>query len=232
MGCTKNCNLSTTCLNVVPIFQGMTQEDIAILQGVVTSRCFNKGEIVFREGESSEALFIIQKGLIKLTKVSVDGKEQIIRLLFEGDFFGQFSLLQNENHYANAETLEETIICTIEKQPFIEALERSPNMALRFISALNNRLHHADEWMSLLSLMDVEQRLARVILLFSEKLALTNGQFTLPISKKDLASLIGTTPETLSRKLVSFVEKQILVLKQRRDIQVVDHHKLKLIAGL
>jgi CRP-like cAMP-binding protein len=232
MGCNKNCNLKTTCLSLVPVFQGMSSEDVLKLQNVTNSRCFKKGEFIFREGDRSETLFIIRKGLIKLSKVSEEGKEQIIRLLFQGDFFGQFALLQNESHYANAEALEETIVCSIEKQPFVNALERNPTMAFHFIHALNKRLFLADEWMSLISLMDVEQRLARVILLFYEKLDVSHDQFTLPISKRDLASLIGTTPETLSRKLVLFVAKQAIQLKQRRDIQVVDYQRLKKIAGL
>ncbi|MCT8138569.1 Crp/Fnr family transcriptional regulator [Anaerobacillus sp. CMMVII] len=232
MGCTQNCNLNQTCLRLVPIFEGISSDDVTTLQAVTKSQSYKKGDIIFREGERSESLFIIQKGLIKLSKVSVDGKEQIIRLLFQGDFFGQFALLQNESHYANAEVLEETIVCTIAKKTFLSTLEKSPSMALRFINDLNNRLYHADEWMSLLSLMDVEQRLARILLLFLNKLENTNGYFTLPISKRDLASLIGTTPETLSRKLVFFVTQDIIQLKHRREIQVVDYNKLTFIAGL
>lgn len=231
MCCDRNCNKFTSCLNLVPIFQGMSTNEINNLQQVTKSRCFKKGELIFREGEQSDKFFIVHKGLIKLSKVAENGKEQILRLLFQGDFFGQFALLKDENYYANAEALENTIVCTIEKKLFVDTIERNPTMAVNFINALSNRLVLADEWMSLLSLLEVEQRLARVIILFYDRIGMSENQFTLPISKRDLASFIGTTPETLSRKLMSFVGQQLISLKQRRDIQVVDYNKLKTLAG-
>jgi CRP/FNR family transcriptional regulator len=209
----------------------MEHEELETIQSVTKSSCYKKGDYIFREGERSETLFIVHEGLIKLSKLNDEGKEQIIRLLFPGDFFGQFALLQNSNHYANAEALEQTTICSIEKAGFLDTLGKNPTMALHFINALNNRLFLADEWMSLLSLMEVEKRLARVILLFIEKVEVKNNEFLLPISKKDLASLIGTTPETLSRKLLSFAEQKIIAVKQRR-VQVVDIQKLKQLAGM
>lgn len=233
MCCTqKNCVHQSSCLRLVPVFQGMDHEELETIQSVTKSSCYKKGDYIFREGERSDTLFIVHEGLIKISKVNDEGKEQIIRLLFPGDFFGQFALLQNSDHYANAEALAQTTICSIEKSAFLDTLGKNPTMALHFINALNNRLFLADEWMSLLSLMEVEKRVARVILLLFEKVEVRNNEFILPITKKDLASLIGTTPETLSRKLLSFVEQKIIAVKQRRVIQVLNLDMLKEIAGL
>jgi CRP-like cAMP-binding protein len=80
--------------------------------------------------------------------------------------------------------------------------------------------------------MEVEQRLARAILLFYGKIHPQSGQFNLPVTKKDMASLIGTTPETLSRRLVSFVTQNIISMNGRREIQILEHEKLKKLAGL
>ncbi len=232
MCCTQNCNHQSSCLRIVPVFQGLDHEELVTIQSVTNSSCYKKGDYIFREGEHSDTLFVVHEGLIKLSKLNEEGKEQIIRLLFPGDFFGQFALLQNSDHYANAEALEQTTICSIEKSAFLDTLGKNPTMALHFINALNNRLFLADEWMSLLSLMEVEKRLARVILLFFEKVEVRNNEFVLPIPKKDLASLIGTTPETLSRKLLSFAEQKIIAVKQRRVIQVLNLDTLKVLAGL
>lgn len=233
MCCTqKNCVHQSSCLRLVPVFQGMDHEELETIQSVTKSSCYKKGDYIFREGERSDTLFVVHEGLIKISKVNDEGKEQIIRLLFPGDFFGQFALLQNSDHYANAEALAQTTICSIEKSAFLDTLGKNPTMALHFINALNNRLFLADEWMSLLSLMEVEKRVARVILLLFEKVEVRNNEFILPITKKDLASLIGTTPETLSRKLLSFVEQKIIAVKQRRVIQVLNLDMLKEIAGL
>ncbi|QOR67881.1 Crp/Fnr family transcriptional regulator [Cytobacillus suaedae] len=216
-----------SCIRLVPIFQGMSSEEIEVLEKVCHLRKFTKGEFVFREGESSESLYIVGKGLVKITKISEDGKEQIVRLLFPGDFFGQSALLKTENHYANAITLDQSELCTIHKQDFLKAIQRNPDMSFRYILALNERLHQADEWVSLLSLLDVEQRLASVLLLFSEKINIAGGAFSLPISKKVLATLIGTTPETISRKLVAFVNENIITMNGQRDIQILNYEALK-----
>ncbi|MBE4907615.1 Crp/Fnr family transcriptional regulator [Bacillus luteolus] len=215
------------CIRLVPIFQGMSIEEIEVLEKVCHIRKFNKGEFVFREGDSSETLYIVGQGLVKITKISEDGKEQIVRLLFPGDFFGQSALLKTENHYANAITLDQSELCTIHKQDFLMAIRRNPDISFRYILALNERLHQADEWVSLLSLLDVEQRLASVLLLFSEKMNITGGTFTLPISKKVLATLIGTTPETISRKLVAFVNENIITMNGQREIQILNYEALK-----
>lgn len=231
MSSQENCELSSSCLNFVPVFQGMKEEEISALQEVTESQCFHKGEFIFHEGERSEKLFIINHGLIKLTKLSDDGKEQIIRLLFPGDFFGLVAMLKDVTHYSNAEALDHTDICYIKKEDFLKTMERNPDMSYRFILSLNDRLLQADEWVSLLSLMEVEQRLARVLLLFYDKIQPETKHFTLPVTKKDMACLIGTTPETLSRRLVSFVAQNIITMNGRREITIVDFEKLSQIAG-
>lgn len=210
----------------------MNESELQLLQEATMSECFDKGEFIFREGERSETLFIVNKGLIKLTKGSEEGREQIIRLLFPGDFFGLFAMLKSEQHYTSAEALDHTEICFIKKSELLKIMERNPDMSFRFILSLNDRLHQADEWVSLLSLMEVEQRLARAILLFHGKIRRESMCFTLPVTKKDMASLIGTTPETLSRRLVSFVSQNVIAMNGRREIKILDYEKLKALAGL
>jgi CRP/FNR family transcriptional regulator, anaerobic regulatory protein len=214
-------------ISLVPIFQGLNEEEMNLLQKVTQIREYRKGDVIFREGDPSETLYIIDEGLIKITKVAEDGKEQIVRLLFPNDFFGQSAMLQTDNHYANAVAIDDTVIYTIQKHDFINTLERNHKMALRFMRALNERIYQADEWMSLLSLMEVEQRLASVLLLFNNRIHSNNGQFKLPITKKVLASLIGTTPETISRKFVKFVSENLIELNGQREIHILDLEGLK-----
>ncbi|MCH1625910.1 Crp/Fnr family transcriptional regulator [Ferdinandcohnia quinoae] len=230
MSCNHDCSHDNSCIRLVPIFQGLNSEEEKILQKETNHRIFRKGDFIFREGDTSETLYIVNKGLIKINKVAEDGKEQIVRLLFPGDFFGQTALFQSEIHYANAEAIDDTTICTIHRQDFLKTLERNHDMSLRFMHALNEIIHQADEWMTLLSLMEVEKRLASVLLLFSDRANTKDGKFKLPISKKALASLIGTTPETISRKLVTFVSDEIISMSGQRDIQILNLEKIKRIA--
>jgi CRP-like cAMP-binding protein len=232
MGCEHCCTHDSSCLTTVPVFKGLKEVDLILLQKVTRSRQFVKGEFIFHEGESSETLFVINEGLIKLTKMSAEGKEQIVRLLFPGDFFGLSSLLRKDRHNVNAEAVGNTIICSIEKKDFLKTMEINADLTYRFLLALSDRLYQADESVGLLSLMEVEQRLARVLILFHEKMNAGHNSFTLPISKKDLASYIGTTPESVSRKLLAFVSKKWINTNGRRQIQLLELDQLKMIAGM
>ena len=210
----------------------MNEIDLQLLQKVTNSRDFQKGEFIFRDGERSETLFIVKEGIIKLTKTSAEGKEQIVRLLFPGDFFGLFALLRDEKHYANAEALGKTVICSIDKKDFLKMMESHSEMSFRFLLAVNDRLYEADESVGFLGLMEVEQRLARALLLFHDKTKAQNGTFALPISKKDLASFIGTTPETISRKLLSFMSQKLIITDGRRNIKILELDRLKQFADV
>jgi CRP-like cAMP-binding protein len=230
--CCEHCSHESSCLTNVPVFKGLNEDDSQQLRMVTHSRLAQKGEYIFREGERSNTLFVVKEGLIKLTKTSADGKEQIVRLLFPGDFFGLFSLLRDEKHYISAETIQQTEICSIEKQDFLKVMEGNSDMAFRFLVAMNDRLYEADESMGNLSLMEVEQRLAKALLLFHEKMKIKNEPFTLPITKKDLASFIGTTPESVSRKLLTFMSQNIIHMEGQRQIQILEMDQLKEIAEI
>ncbi|WML42936.1 Crp/Fnr family transcriptional regulator [Neobacillus sp. PS3-40] len=232
MQCEHCCSSESSCITSVPVFKGMNEIDLQLLQKVTRSHDFQKGEFIFRDGERSETLFVVKEGLIKLTKMSAEGKEQIVRVLFPGDFFGLFALLRNEKHYANAEALGKTVICSIDKKDFLKMMESHSEMSFRFLLAVNDRLYEADESVGFLGLMEVEQRLARALLLFHDKMKAQKGEFTLPISKKDLASFIGTTPETISRKLLSFMSQKLINTDGRRNIKILEFDRLKLLADV
>lgn len=225
------CNHQTnrSCIHRVPIFEHLTTEEIDALTVATQSKSYKKGEFIFREGEKSETLFVLNEGTVKISKLSDVGKEQIIRFLFPGDFFGQFALLQEKNHYANAEVLDASVVCSIHKQDFQTIMEQNSKMAYRFLLAVSERLRQADEWMGTISLMETERRLAKLLMLFYEK---NNAQpeVRLPAQKKELAALLGTTPETLSRKL-AFFEEQGLLSVARNSIIIRQPELLQHYAG-
>jgi CRP-like cAMP-binding protein len=228
--CCEKHQQGDSCVRAVPVFKGLNNKEVEDLSKMVKSRSYTKGDFIFREGEVSEALVVVHRGTIKVSKFSEEGKEQIIRILFPGDFFGQYAILDNKKHYADAEVLEETTVCFIHKKDLKVILERNPTMAMNFMMALSELLQEADEWIGTISLLEVERRLAKALILFYDK---DQGEdyFELPVPKKDFASLIGATPETLSRKLVQLQSQQVLELDGRRGIRLLDLEKLKEIAG-
>jgi CRP-like cAMP-binding protein len=228
MPCEHNsCNHS--CVHHVPIFKELTSDDIQLVATAIQSKRYNKGDYIFREGENSNKLYIVNEGIIKIAKLSDQGKQQIIRFLFPGDFFGLFALLQEKRHYADAEVLDDAMICVIEKQHLTSIMERNPRMAYQFLVAVSERLGQADEWLGTISLMETEQRLAKLLILFYDK---NNNKpdIQLPVQKKELASLLGTTPETLSRKL-SLFEDQGLIKVARSYIHILQPRLLQSLAG-
>jgi CRP-like cAMP-binding protein len=228
MPCEHNsCNHS--CVHHVPIFNDLTSDDIQLVTTAIQSKRYNRGDYIFREGENSNKLFIVNEGVIKIAKLSDQGKQQIIRFLFPGDFFGLFALLQQKQHYADAEVLDDAIICVIEKQHLTSIMERNPRMAYQFLVAVSERLGQADEWLGTISLLETEQRLAKLLILFYDK---NNNKpdIQLPVQKKELASLLGTTPETLSRKLTLF-EDQGLITVARSYIHILQPRLLQSLAG-
>lgn len=203
-----------SCVRKVPIFEHLTAEESQALSEVIQTRQYKKGEFIFHEGEKSDTLFVLNQGTVKISKLSENGKEQIIRFLFTGDFFGQFALLQEKKHYANAEVLDPAVVCCIHKRDFHNLMELNSKMAYHFLLAMSERLQQADEWMGTISLMETERRLAKLMILFYEKNN-TSSIIRLPVQKKELAALLGTTPETLSRKLAFFEEQGILSVDRK-----------------
>lgn len=226
MCCDKSC-CTSSCVRDVPIFKDLQKRDLEDIQKVTTSREFCKGEYIFQEGDPSDTLFVVHQGAIKISKISREGKEQIIRLLFQGDFFGEFALLQEQEHDSYAEVLENTTVCFIKRKDFMESLQQSPSLSFQFIKALNLRVHQTEESVSMMSFLETEKRLARVIMLFQDQLKANNQPFHPPIQKKEIATLIGSTPETVSRKLVEFTEKGYIALPSRKLIQVVHREELQ-----
>lgn len=221
-----------SCVRKVPIFQGANDMVIEQIETIIHQRYYKKNNYIFYQGDPANALYVINKGIVKLYKVSDDGKEQTIRLLFPGDFFGQSSLVSRKSHYVSAQVLEETQLCVLNQNDFQTVMNEHPDLVLNMFYAINNRLHEADEWMSSISLHEVERRLAKFILLFYEKLPQTHDFFQLPFAKKELAPLIGSSRETVSRKLVSFEERGIIKMNGQRNIRVLDLESLNDIAGV
>ncbi|MGN7413520.1 Crp/Fnr family transcriptional regulator [Paenibacillus sp. SAF-068] len=188
------------CFSKVSLFQHLDPSEAALLTSLLHTRKYNKGEVVVQEGERSDTLHVVHQGCVKLSKYNENGKEHIIRFLFPGDFFGQDSLLHQQPHAANAEVLEPSAICSISKHDFDQLLEHDPKLAYHFLLAISNLLRETDEWNSSLSAMTTEQKIAKLLLFFHNRNH-AKHEIRLPVSKKDMALLLGITPETLSRKL-------------------------------
>lgn len=221
-----HCNHQHYCIDNVPIFNNLSQDEKESILSSSKHKNYKKGEIIFTPGDSFDSLFVVNKGLVKISRISAMGKEQIIRILQPGDFMGELSLFNKTVHSNTAEALENTEICVIQANKIKELLLQRPEISLKFLRKYSERIEEYEELIEQVVLRDVEQRIANYLLIEIEKnnIIKKNGEYEiiLPVSKGDLASLISTTQETLSRKLSLFQDNGWIKLKGQRIISVID----------
>lgn len=221
-GC-GNAKREKTCIEIVPIFNTLTYDEMLEIASITNSRKYEKGEMIYTAGDKGEKLYVIHKGKVKITRFSEMGKEQIIRVLEPGDFMGELSLFAPSPLTDNAEALRDTSICIIDGNNLKELLEKYPSIGLKLLEELSSRLGKAENLIENLGIHDVETRIVKTIL----DLANDQGKVLLKMSKGDLASHIGMSQETLSRKLSYLQEMGWIRLEGHRRIIVLDKESLQ-----
>ncbi|MNO89313.1 cAMP receptor protein [compost metagenome] len=218
------------CINKVPILDVLSpSEKTEVMHGSI-SKQYKKGEVIFSPGHSSANLWIVHKGSVKISRYSSSGKEQITRILGPGDFTGELSLFSRTILHSTAEALEPTEICLIEGKVINDMMLRTPQIAISFLEKYTERIEMVEDQLEQLTLYDVEQRIANVLLEMIQDPKnndIQNNHLTLPVSKKDLAVMIGTSQETLSRKLSFFQEQGWIKLIGQRQITILDQESLR-----
>ncbi len=216
-----------SCIFLVPIFNHLEAGQMAEIMEVVKSVSYKKGEIIYRAGDQSNALYIVSKGKIKIYRLSESGREQLVRILFPGDFTGELALFNETIHEAYAEAMEDTNICMITRSDLQKLLIRFPSISLKILSVLAKRLESSEKQATRFATEKVETRLALFLAEFADKEL--SDEITLPMSKKDLASYLGTTPETLSRKLAELEDAGYIVQLTKKKIKILDLDGLLLV---
>ncbi len=225
-------------LKKVYIFSGLNEDEIDKLSKIVRQKTFNKGDIIFFDTEPYLGFYITVTGLVKIYKISKDGKEHILHLISPFNTFAEVPLFENfgeefEDNYrypANAMALEdETRVILIPARQFREMLEHNTKICIKMVSGFAKRLRHLNQHIEELTLKDVTKRVAGFIL--KEKKTTgkkSNGlQFvSLQISKNDLAAYLGTIPETLSRTLKK-LQNEGMINVDGKNIEIVDFERLK-----
>ncbi len=218
----KNCsNQNAPCVSIVPIFNHLEESQMHEIMNLTKSINFKKGETIYRAGENSDSLYVVARGRVKIYRLSETGKEQILRILNPGDFTGELALFSETTHESFAQAIENTSCCTVKRADMQALLVKYPSIALKLLSEFSNRLDTSETQTTRFATESVETRLA---LFLSECLDIRNPDniISLPMSKKDLASYLGTTPETISRKLHDFEVSGYIKQLGGRKIEITD----------
>lgn len=200
-------------LQVVPIFADLSLPDLEKIAARTISRSYTKGQMILLEESLGETFFVISKGSVKVTRLSNDGREVILAMLGEGEFFGEMSLLDGEGRSANIVAIEDASVLTLKRSDFLDILERFPKIAISLLEELARRLRKSDQQIESLSLSDSEHRIGMTLMRLAEELGtIRKGHVTiqqLPY-QQDIANMAGTSRETVSRTLKLLEEKGIL----------------------
>lgn len=220
-------SLENFCISRVPIFNHLTDIEMLEISKVAVRKKLKKGELLFHSDELSEHLFIVHKGLVKMYRITENGKEQIIRFVDEGDFIGELSLFSKSVTSSFAEAMEHTEICTIHQQDIHQLLLSYPTISIKILEEFTRRLHETESLIEKLNSQDVEKRVASYLIELIENQVVDKMIIQLPVRKGDLASYLGTSQETLSRRLSTLQNQGLIEMKGQRMIIIKQLEKLK-----
>lgn len=210
------------------MFAGLSEDDRKGIAGVAVTRGYQRGELVHQPGDRS-ALRIVHRGAVKVHRVNELGGEQVLRILHPGDFLGETTLLTGRPVDSSAVALEPAEVCAVSGRDMARLLRERPDVAIRMLATLSARLDSAEHQLSAVTGASVRARLAGRLIELAE--ADGSATFRLPSTKKDLASFLGTTPETLSRRLHDLAAEGLIRLDSGGVVEVPDLERLRAAAG-
>jgi len=218
----------TEHIAAIPLFQGLSEQYYDELAMIVVDQEFQRGGLVFSEGDAGNGFYVIIDGKVKIFKLSFDGKEQILHILGPGEPFAEVAVFTGSTYPANAIALEKSRLFFFPRKAFVELIAKQPALAMNMLATLSLRLKQFAHMIEALSLKEVPGRLAAYILV-DRKQNSTGQSIKLAVSKTQLASLLGTIPETLSRILAK-MNKQGLIEIDGSTITIIDREGLAALA--
>lgn len=213
----------------VPLFNGLPEKQLEELGAICLSRKFEKGRTLFSERSEAKGFYVILAGKVKIYKLSVEGKEQILHIFGPGEIFGEVPVFAGGNYPASAQAIESAVTLFFPRTAFVDLIGREPSLALNMLALLSQRLRRFTHLIEDLSLKEVPGRLSAYLVYLGERSG-NRDALELDITKAQLASLLGTIPETLSRILAKMAQQGVIAVEGRR-IRLLDREALDLLAA-
>lgn len=210
--------------------KALTKEELLKLSDCKTSHIIKKGDVIFEEGENVNGIYCIKDGVCKLTKLSANGKDHIVKLVTKGELLGQRSMISDEPVNLSAVALEDMQVCFIPKSEVMGYFDKNNQFSMNVMKNICGDLKEADDHMVNLAQKTVKERLAETLLYLNDTFG-TNEDNSLKIqlSRDELASMIGTATESCIRLLSDFKKLGLIELTGKK-IVLKDINKLKKLA--
>ena len=217
-------------LRSVPLFREFDQTELLEVAQLIATRRFPKHATIFREGDPGQTFYLILAGSVAVVRIAPDGRETILSILKERDFFGEMSIFDTSVRAASVRTLTEVEVGVIEREDFLALLDRSPRIGRLLVIALSDRLRAANRLIAATTSQDIRSRLASLLLHLMQNFGepVPNGtRISLRLTNQEMANMIGTTRETVNRTLNRFWDERLIDMRTSHVV-VVETDKLKM----
>lgn len=199
------------CVSLVPIFNHLDDESMNKIATKANHKDLKRGEYLYQAMDEDDSIYIVHRGQVRIFHLSENGKEQLIRVLNPGEFTGEWTIFSTDEYHEHfAEATKNASICAIQRDDLQELMNEYPAIAMKILEAMSGRLHQSEKQTASVAIEQVTNR----IIYYLEDLAGINAEdevtVELPMARKDVASYLGTTPETLSRKFKELEEKELI----------------------
>lgn len=207
--------------------KALNKEELLKLADCKSTYTIKKGEPIFEEGETINGIYCIKDGVCKLTKLSANGKDQIVKLVKSGELLGQRSMISDEAANLSAVALEDMQVCFVPKKEVLDFFNGNNQFSMNVMKTICGDLKEADDHMVSMAQKSVKERLAETILFLDDNFGRNeDGTLKVQLSREELAGMIGTATESCIRLLSEFNKNNYIELIGKK-IKIVDKNKLK-----
>lgn len=221
--------LTKGALRAIPLLRDFDDPQLEKIAAVVSNQHVGRHQFVVREGDPGETFYIIVEGSVAVCRIASDGRETILSILKEGDFFGEMSILDSSLRSASIKTLTECQFAMIKRDDFLELLDNNPKIGKLLVIELSERLRAANQLIAATTSQDIRSRLASLLLNLGENFGepAENGvRISLRLTNQEMANMIGTTRETVNRTLNRFWDDRLIDMRTSHVV-IVDQGRLK-----
>lgn len=212
-----------------PLFAALDDEIVQALQATMSKVHLDRGEVLFREGQRGDRLYVITAGKIKLGRTSSDGRENLLSIQGPGEMFGELSLFDPGPRTATATAVAESELIGLGNDQLYEFLDQRPAVSITLLAALARRLRRTNDSLSDLVFTDVPGRVAKALLDLSSRFGRLTDEGTLvahDLTQEELAQLVGASRETVNKALADFATRGWLKL-EARAVMLLDLERLQ-----
>jgi len=209
----------------------LKKEELKRISDGKVTKTIKKGETIFEEGEKLNGVFCVRNGVSKLSKMSDNGRDQIVRIATKGEVLGQRSVISEESTNLSAVALNDMEVCYIPKSDLIESVNNNVSFTKEILLHMAHDLKMADNVIVNMAQKNVKQRIAEVILYLDKNFGSdAEGYLNMILSRADIANVVGTVTEACIRTLAAF-KKDGLIATSGKRIKVEDRKKLQRMAN-